>query len=68
MKFLPLIWRNLMRRKLRTFFTFMSIFIAFVLFGVLMAIPVPSARRRQQLGAGGCVTGLPPGTKYATRN
>lgn len=38
MKFLPLIWRNLMRRKLRTFFTFMSIFIAFVLFGVLMAI------------------------------
>jgi putative ABC transport system permease protein len=38
MKFLPLVWRNLMRRKLRTFFTFMSIFIAFLLFGVLMAI------------------------------
>ncbi|HEY0872796.1 MAG TPA: FtsX-like permease family protein [Vicinamibacterales bacterium] len=38
MKFLPLVWRNLMRRKLRTFFTFMSVFIAFLLFGVLMAI------------------------------
>jgi len=38
MKFLPLVWRNLMRRKLRTFLTFMSIFIAFLLFGVLMAI------------------------------
>ena len=38
MKFLPLVWRNLMRRKLRTFFTFMSIFVAFLLFGVLMAI------------------------------
>lgn len=38
MKFLPLVWRNLMRRKLRTFFTFMSIFIAFLLFGVLMAV------------------------------
>jgi putative ABC transport system permease protein len=38
MKFVPLIWRNLMRRKLRTFFTFMSVLIAFLLFGVLMAI------------------------------
>ena len=38
MKFVPLIWRNLMRRKLRTFFTTASIFIAFLLFGILMAI------------------------------
>lgn len=38
MKYLPLIWRNLMRRKVRTFFTFMSVVIAFLLFGVLMAI------------------------------
>jgi putative ABC transport system permease protein len=38
MKFLPLIWRNLLRRKIRVIFTLLSILIAFVLFGVLMAI------------------------------
>jgi putative ABC transport system permease protein len=38
MKFLPLIFRNLGRRKVRTIFTILSIVIAFVLFGVLMAI------------------------------
>ena len=38
MKFLPIVWRNLMRRKIRTFFTVMTILVAFVLFGVLMAI------------------------------
>jgi putative ABC transport system permease protein len=38
MKYLPLVWRNLMRRKMRTMFTVLSILIAFVLFGVLMAI------------------------------
>jgi putative ABC transport system permease protein len=38
MKFLPLIWRNLMRRKIRTLLTIGCIFIAFLLFGVLMAI------------------------------
>jgi len=38
MKFLPLVWRNLMRRKVRTIFTVLSIFVAFLLFGVLMAI------------------------------
>jgi putative ABC transport system permease protein len=38
MKFLPLIWRNLLRRKVRTVLTVGCIFIAFVLFGVLMAI------------------------------
>ncbi|CAN5661084.1 ABC transporter permease [soil metagenome] len=38
MKFLPLIWRNLTRRKIRTIFTTLSIFTAFLLFGVLMAI------------------------------
>jgi putative ABC transport system permease protein len=38
MKFLHIVWRNLMRRKIRTFFTVMSILVAFVLFGVLMAI------------------------------
>ncbi len=38
MKFLPLILRNLLRRKVRTIFTILSIVIAFVLFGMLMAI------------------------------
>ena len=38
MKYLPIIWRNLLRRKIRTIFTLLTIFIAFVLFGVLMAI------------------------------
>jgi putative ABC transport system permease protein len=38
MKFLPLVIRNLGRRKVRTIFTILSIMIAFLLFGVLMAI------------------------------
>ncbi len=40
MRFLPLVWRNLGRRKMRTIFTLLSVFVAFVLFGVLMAIRV----------------------------
>lgn len=38
MKFFPLLWRNLTRRKARTTFTALSIFVAFVLFALLMAI------------------------------
>ncbi len=38
MKFLHLIWGNLRRRKLRTALTFLSIVVAFVLFGFLSAI------------------------------
>ncbi len=38
MKFLPLIWRNTWRRKFRTTFTLLSIFTAFLLFGILMTI------------------------------
>ena len=38
MKYLPLLWRNLWRRRVRTIFTFLSIVVAFLLFGVLMAI------------------------------
>lgn len=38
MKFLPLIWKNVWRRKIRTIFTLLSIFVAFLLFGVLMTI------------------------------
>ena len=38
MKFLPLIWKNVWRRKFRTIFTLLSIFVAFLLFGILMTI------------------------------
>ena len=38
MKFLPLIWSNLQRKKLRTVLTLLSIVVAFVLFGFLSAI------------------------------
>lgn len=38
MKFFPLIWRNLVRRKIRTIFTVLSVLVAFVLFGILMAV------------------------------
>jgi putative ABC transport system permease protein len=38
MKFVPLIWKNVWRRKFRTTFTLLSIFIAFILFGILMTI------------------------------
>lgn len=38
MKYLHLLWRNLTRRKVRTLFTFLSIVVAFFLFGLLMAI------------------------------
>src|SRR5687768_5625973 len=38
MKFIPLIWKNVWRRKFRTTFTLLSIFIAFLLFGILMTI------------------------------
>jgi putative ABC transport system permease protein len=38
MKFFPIVWRNLLRRKIRTIFTLLSVFVAFILFGILMAI------------------------------
>jgi putative ABC transport system permease protein len=38
MKFLPLVWRNLMRRKVRTLITMLAVVIGFILFGILMAI------------------------------
>lgn len=45
MKFLYLIWRNLLRKKLRTFLTVSSIVVAFVLFGLLSGL-------KMALGAG----------------
>ncbi len=38
MKYLPLLWSSLWRKKIRTIFTLLSIFIAFLLFGLLMTI------------------------------
>src|SRR5690349_12376984 len=38
MKFLALIWSNLQRKKLRTALTLLSIFVAFLLFGLLCAL------------------------------
>jgi len=38
MKYFALIWRNLLRRKTRTAFTLLMIFIAFVLYGFLMTV------------------------------
>jgi putative ABC transport system permease protein len=38
MKFLSLIWSNLKRRKLRTALTLLSIFVAFVLYGLLCTL------------------------------
>ena len=38
MKFLPLIWMSLSRRRIRTIFTLLCIFIAFLLFGIVMAV------------------------------
>jgi putative ABC transport system permease protein len=45
MKFFPLIWSNLKRKKLRTSLTILSILVAFVLFGLLASI-------KQALGGG----------------
>ena len=38
MKFLPLVWKNIWRKKFRTTFTLLSLFVAFLLFGLLMTI------------------------------
>lgn len=38
MKFFPLIWMNVWRRRIRTIFTLLSIFIAFLLFGLVMTV------------------------------
>ena len=48
MKFLPLVWRNLLRRKFRTIFTLLSIFVAFLLFGILMTITTAFSVRRRR--------------------
>jgi putative ABC transport system permease protein len=52
MKFFPIVWRNLLRRKFRTFFTMGAIFFAFLLFGVLMAIRAAFAMGVDMAGQG----------------
>ncbi|MGA2543300.1 MAG: ABC transporter permease [Verrucomicrobiota bacterium] len=51
MKFLPLIWSNLKRRKLRALLTLLSILVAFMLFGLISAI-------KQALVGGVAMAGL----------
>ena len=38
MRYLPLLWSSLWRKKVRTIFTLLSVFVAFLLFGLLMTI------------------------------
>ena len=47
MKYLHLIFRNLGRRKVRTVFTLLTIFISFILFGLLVLWP--SIRRQNKV-------------------
>jgi putative ABC transport system permease protein len=51
MKFLPLLWSNLMRRKVRTICTGLSIFIAFLLISALMSIRAGFSRGVDLTGA-----------------
>jgi putative ABC transport system permease protein len=51
MKFLPLLWSNLMRRKVRTICTALSIFVAFVLIGALLSIRAGFSRGVDLTGA-----------------
>jgi putative ABC transport system permease protein len=51
MKFLPLLWSNLMRRRVRTICTGLSIFVAFILIGALMSIRAGFARGVDLTGA-----------------
>ena len=51
MKFLPLLWSNLMRRKVRTICTGLSIFVAFLLMGALLSIRAGFSRGVDLTGA-----------------
>jgi len=51
MRFLPLIWMNVWRRRIRTTFTLLSVFVAFLLFGIVMTI-------RAAFGLGVDIAGL----------
>ncbi len=44
MKFLPLLWHSLFRRKVRTIFTLLAVLVAFMLYGFLVAIQAAFGR------------------------
>ena len=56
MKFLPLVWKNLFRRKIRTLFTVLSILVAFVLFAYLAAVRVAFSLGVEVAGADRMIT------------
>jgi putative ABC transport system permease protein len=51
MRFLPLLWSNLRRRKIRTICTALSIFVAFLLIGALLSIRAGFSRGADITGA-----------------
>jgi putative ABC transport system permease protein len=56
MKYLPLLLRNLMRRKIRTTLTMLSIAVAFLLFGLLVALQSAFSMGAEVAGADRLVT------------
>ena len=56
MKFLPLLWRNLVRKKVRTTFTLLSILVSFLLFGLLGALERGLSQGAQTAGTDRLVT------------
>ncbi|MEZ5542325.1 MAG: FtsX-like permease family protein [Pseudomonadota bacterium] len=56
MKYLPLVWAALLRRKARTILTLLSIVVAFLLFGMLDAVRVAFTVRDSLEGAGRLIT------------
>ncbi len=56
MKFFPLLWATLWRRKPRTIFTMLSIVVAFLLFGMLQAVNVAFSQGVEMSGADRLIT------------
>ena len=56
MKFLPLVWKNLFRRKIRALFTVLSILVAFMLFAYLAAVRVAFSLGVEVAGADRMIT------------
>jgi putative ABC transport system permease protein len=56
MRYFPIVWRNLLRRKFRTVFTIGAIFFAFMLYGVLMAIRMAFSMGVDMAGQGRLMT------------
>ena len=65
MKYLPLIWATLWRKKIRTVLTLLSIIIAFLLFGMLEAVGYAFTHPSE--GVTGAVSGYAGGQKSTAR-